>query len=72
MAKSGVKVRELARELGVTSRVLMDRARAEGLAVQNSITRIEPDQLERVRAWFAPVSDGESEGESGSAPPSLD
>ena len=53
MAKRGTKVKELARELGVTSHAIIARCRAEGHSVQNSITRLNP-QLERaVRTWFA-------------------
>ncbi len=53
MAKKGIKIKDLARELGLTSRQLIDRCRAEGFPVQNSITKLNP-QLERtVRSWFA-------------------
>ena len=61
MAKAGIKVKELARELGVTSRVVVDRCRVEGLSVQNSITRLPPEVARRVRAWLsgdAPVDRG--------------
>lgn len=51
-----IKIKDLARELGVTSRALIDRCRAEGLRVQNSITKITPSQAEMVRAWFPPDS----------------
>lgn len=52
MARKGIKVKQLAQELGITSRYLIDRCRAEGITVQNSITRLSP-QLERtIRAWF--------------------
>ncbi len=53
MAKKGVKVKELAVELGVTSRQLIDRCRAEGLFVQNSITKLPADKERLVRSWFA-------------------
>lgn len=53
MAKKGTKVKELAIELDVTAREIIDRCRAEGLFVQNSITRIAPADVARVRAWFA-------------------
>jgi hypothetical protein len=48
----GIKVKDLARELGVTSRVLIDRCRAEGVAVQNSITKLDRNAEKRVRGWF--------------------
>ena len=47
MAKKGPKVKELARELGVTSRRIIDYLRAEGVPVQNSVTRLAPP-IERV------------------------
>ena len=53
MAKKGIKVRDLAHELGVTPRTLIDRCRQSGLSVQNSITRLSPDHVRAVRAWFA-------------------
>ena len=53
MAKKGTKVKELAAELGVTSHAIIARCRAEGFAVQNSITRLKPDLEQSVRAWFA-------------------
>jgi len=52
MAKKGMKVKELARELNVTSRVLIDRCRENGLSVQNSITKIDDRTADRIRAWF--------------------
>jgi hypothetical protein len=52
MAKPGLKVKELAQELGVTSRALIDRCRENGLAVQNSITRLDPAAVTVVRRWF--------------------
>ena len=53
LAKKGIKIKELAGELGVTSRQLIDRCRAEGLSVQNSVTKLPPADEHRVRAWFA-------------------
>jgi hypothetical protein len=53
--KKGIKVKDLARELGLTSRALIDRCRAEGLAVQNSITKLDRNAEKKVRAWFAPA-----------------
>ena len=45
-------MKELARELGLTSRQLIDRCRAEGIAVQNSITKLNPESERIVRSWF--------------------
>lgn len=52
MAKKGMKIKELATEFGVTSRQLIDRCRAEGMQVQNSITKLTPREVGRVRTWF--------------------
>ena len=57
--KKGIKVKELARELGVTSRELIDRCRAEGVFVQNSITKLDRQTELKVRAWFDPERKGE-------------
>ncbi len=53
MAKNHVKVKDLARELGVTSRDIIDRCRTEGIPVQNSITKLAPDKVRLVRSWFS-------------------
>ena len=52
MAKKGIKVKDIARELGLTSRQLIDRCRAEGIHVQNSITKLIPESERIVRSWF--------------------
>lgn len=52
MAKRGWKIRELAKEIGVTSRVVIDRCRQEGVPVQNSATRLDPMLSNLVRSWF--------------------
>ena len=53
MAKKGEKIKNLARELGVTSRSVIDRCRTEGISAQNSITRLSPVDAQRVHGWFA-------------------
>jgi hypothetical protein len=50
--KKGIKVKELAKELGLTSRALIDRCRAEGVFVQNSITKLDRAMEKKVRGWF--------------------
>ena len=50
--KKGIKVKELAKEVGLTSRELIDRCRAEGVPVQNSITKLNRNTELKVRAWF--------------------
>lgn len=52
--KKGVKIKDLAVEIGVTSRELIDRCRAEGMRVQNSITKISLAEARQVRSWFTP------------------
>ncbi len=52
MAKRGIRVKDLARELGVTSRELLNRCRAEGIPVQNSITKLGHNVEQLVRTWF--------------------
>ncbi len=53
MAKNDVKVKDLAKELGITSRDIIDRCRAEGIHVQNSITKLPPERARLVRSWFS-------------------
>jgi len=65
MRKDAIKIKDLARELGVPSRVLIDRCRAEGISVQNSITKLTPAQAERVRAWFAANREAKVETDPG-------
>lgn len=52
MAKKGIKIQDLAKQLGVTSRQLVDRCREKGLAVQNSVTKLNSQSERQVRAWF--------------------
>lgn len=59
MAKRGTKVKDLAKELGITSRTLIDRFRAEGHPIQNSITKLSIDLERKAREWFEPsAADG--------------
>lgn len=53
MAKRGIRVKDLAGQLGVTSREVINRCRTEGIPVQNSITKLSHDTEQSVRAWFA-------------------
>lgn len=52
MAERTANIKRLAKEFGLTSRQLLDRCRAEGLPVQNSITKLRDAQARRVRSWF--------------------
>jgi hypothetical protein len=60
MAKKGIKVKELAQELGVTSREVIDKCRAEGMLIQNSITKLDVEAEKRARALFARTADSGS------------
>ena len=53
MPKKGIKIKELAQELGVTAKRLLLRCREEGLHVQNSITKLPLRDERLVRSWFA-------------------
>ena len=52
MPKRRIKLKDLAHELGLTSRELLDRCRAEGVNVQNSITKLRIEQERLVRSWY--------------------
>lgn len=52
VAKKGLKIKDLARDLGVTSRQVIDRCREGGVPAQNSITKLSAEQEQRVRGWF--------------------
>jgi hypothetical protein len=65
MLKKGIKVKELARELGVTSRIVVDSCREAGWEVQNSVTRLTLHQAEQIRTQFRStglthIQDGET------------
>ena len=51
--KKGIKVKDLATELGLTSRAVIDGCRANGIFVQNSITKLDRARESRVRAVLA-------------------
>ncbi len=65
MLNNGIKIKELARELGVTSRQLIDKCRENGIDAQNSITRIHPRDLPRVRALFSEGTSSEPQRDIG-------
>ena len=62
MAKKGIKVEDLAEDLGVSPRAIVSRCRAEGLPVQNRITRLKPDLERTIRAWFGAVGESATHG----------
>lgn len=53
MSKKGIRVKDLAGELGITSRTIISRCREHGIRVQNSIGRLSADDEGTVRKWFA-------------------
>jgi hypothetical protein len=61
VAKKGIKIKDLARDLGVTPRELLDRCRSEGVAAQNGITKLPVETERRVREWFNKAADQPSE-----------
>lgn len=44
-----MRVHELAKELGLTSKELMDRLHAQGVAVKNQLAALTPEQIEKAR-----------------------
>ncbi|MFQ5590892.1 MAG: hypothetical protein ACE5HE_07005 [Phycisphaerae bacterium] len=60
MARTKIRIKDLAAEFGVTSRQVIDRCRAEGLSVQNSISRLPRDQERLVRSWFGHLGTDEA------------
>ena len=57
MAKKGTKIKDLARELRVTSRALIDRCRELEIGAQNSITKLNPRDEARLRENFSKVAE---------------
>ncbi len=72
MAKKGIKIEDLARELGITSRQLINRCHEGGLSVQNSVSKLNPQSERSVRAWYAPKVDAKPDDDAGSANPSAE
>ncbi|MHC5112204.1 MAG: hypothetical protein ACYTHJ_20285 [Planctomycetota bacterium] len=56
MRKKGPKIKDLAKEIGVSSNTLMLKCREAGIFAQNSVTRIEPNLVPAIKAWFEPES----------------
>ncbi len=51
------RVHILARELGVPSKAIIDRCRADGIEVKNHMAAVPHDLAEKIRAWFRGWSD---------------
>jgi hypothetical protein len=62
MLLRGSKVKEIAKDVGVSAKTLVARCRVEGMAVQNSVSRLTRAQEETVRSWFE--GGAETAGES--------
>lgn len=72
MPEKPYNIKRLSAELGMTSRKLLDRCRAEGLSIQNSITKLRSDQARLVRSWFGqsePKNPARKVGEPGDMSP---
>ncbi len=54
----GIRVNALAKELGYQSKDLLDRCRAEGLAVPNHMTVLSAGREATLREWFPPQGGG--------------
>lgn len=52
MRRTRPRVKDLARELGLTSRQLLDRCREAEIQVQNSISKFSVEDERIVRSWF--------------------
>ncbi len=52
MSKKGLKIKELAQELGITSRALIEKCRESGIPAQNSITKLSDAHADQARALF--------------------
>lgn len=52
MAKKGIKIKDLSRELGITSRALVEFCREQGVSAQNSVARLTPAAEQHIRASF--------------------
>lgn len=65
MVKKGPKIKELAQELGLTSRQLIDCCLEAGIPVQNSASRLDRASAERLRTLVAgsDLSDGMNSSE---------
>ncbi len=58
MAKSRIRVFELAREIGVRSKDVLEKCRAEGLDVKNHMSSLSAGLEETIRDWFSEYEDG--------------
>jgi hypothetical protein len=61
MPSRGSKIKELAKDLGVSAKLLVERCRAEGIVVQNSVSRLTAQEERVVRSWFEEGREKESE-----------
>ncbi len=58
------RVHLLARELGVTSKVIIDRCRADGIVLKNHMAAVPLDLAARIREWFRGGSEDDRDNPS--------
>ncbi len=52
-----VRIHQLARELNVRSKQIVERCQAEGVAVKNHMSTLTAEQIDLVRSWFTATTD---------------
>ena len=58
MAKAKTRVFEIARAVGVQSKDILDKCRAEGLEIKNHMSAVSAGLEETIRDWFSEPEDG--------------
>ncbi|MDP6636642.1 MAG: translation initiation factor IF-2 [Phycisphaerae bacterium] len=54
------RIFELAKELGVTSKIVLEKCRAEGIEVKNHMSTVKAGLAATISEWFSEISDGGS------------
>ena len=54
------RIFELSKELGVTSKSILEKCRAEGIEVKNHMTTVKAGLAATIAEWFSEVSQGGS------------
>jgi translation initiation factor IF-2 len=65
----GIRVNQLAKELGVASKDILEKCRAEGVEIPNHMTVLSVGLSETVREWFAHGAGGSGGTAVETAPP---
>jgi translation initiation factor IF-2 len=63
--QESVRVHNLARQLGVQSRQLLRRCRENGINVKNHMSKLEADEVRRIRSWSQPGARQAPAGDDG-------